>query len=181
MREIYVTGFGPFEGVPENPSSFIVSQLSDVIILDHELEVSVVAVEDAIPRYVAVVNETKHESKPIVIHFGVATSATRPRLEKMAKNRAKFRIPDVRGDTINDSPIILGAPETIQTTLDIDSLDGFDMSVDAGEYLCNYLYFKSLMAFGPSADVLFVHLPSFETTPEDVQLELIYSLLARIR
>jgi len=146
MREIYVSGFGPFEGVPENPSSFIVSQLSDVTVLDHELEVSAVAVDEAIPRYVAVVHERQHASKPVVIHFGVSTSAAKPRLEIVAKNKANFRIPDVRGEIISDSPIIPGAPTSIRSTSGLDSLEGFDTSVDAGEYLCNYLYFKSILA-----------------------------------
>jgi pyrrolidone-carboxylate peptidase len=56
----------------------------------------------------------------------------------------------------------------------------FCASSDAGDYLCNYMYYKSLVALNKVADVIFIHVPTFDVIPETVQLEglnLLVSLL----
>ena len=181
MREVYATGFGPFEGVPENPSSIIVSQLANVHVLDLELEVSTVAVDEAVHKYVRILKEAKHEVKPIVLHFGVATGATIIRLEQLAKNIADFRIPDVQGSRLVDTKILPSCPDIIETTVDLKTIPlphQVTISKDAGEYLCNYLYFKSMVSLTGIADVLFIHVPTFDVMPDTIQVERINQLVS---
>ena len=187
MREIYVTGFGPFEGVPENPSSFIVSQLANVKVLDYELEVSVDAVNDAVIKYTRVVREANLTVRPVIIHFGVATGAKTITLERCAKNVAMFRIPDIRGLWLRENKIINDGPALVKTTVDVDHLLSkadttlVRSSEDAGEYLCNFLYYKSMLELAGFADVLFIHLPLFGEIPEDIQLECLNQLITLLR
>lgn len=186
MRQVYVTGFGPFEGVPENPSSFIVSQLANVIIFDHELEVSVDAVNAAVIKYFRILKEDE-SARPIIIHFGVATGSKTIKLEVLARNKANFRLSDIRGVVLRDNQIVNDAPAVLMTTVDVDHLltqvdsNLVHSSEDAGEYICNYLYYKSLFKLGSFADVLFIHLPLFEEIREDVQLESINHIVTLLR
>ena len=70
-------------------------------------------------------------------------------------------------------------PSSFETSIDVSTItrdlqaSGFewvDVSNDAGEYICNYLYYKSSVILDDCADVLLVHVPLFKTIPEEVQL-----------
>ena len=85
-RTVYVTAFGPFPGMPDNPSSVIVEQTIASRVLDLNLEVSVEAVDIAVNRYHRLIHESSLERRPVVIHFGVNEEATSVTLERFARN-----------------------------------------------------------------------------------------------
>ncbi|CAE8691955.1 unnamed protein product [Polarella glacialis] len=56
-----------------------------------------------------------------------------------------------------------------------------EISDSAGTYICNYIYFKSLLqAANSGACVLFVHTPDFRTVPEEQQVKAMEELLKAI-
>jgi pyroglutamyl-peptidase len=108
--------------------------------------------------------------------MGVATGASLLRLEKLARNAVQGK--DVRGwqpvgDKINVSgeDILSNFPEEVFAKM-ADQFAGLLMvSEDAGSYLCNYLYYKSLAHFSINSKVLFVHVADVQQLPDAVSLE----------
>ena len=176
-RSVYVTGFGPFGDVAENPSCRLVRQLASVHVLDSEIEVCTTSVDEAVCRHFDVIKKACHSSRPVVLHYGVDCEATAITIEICARNYV--HVED------GGSEILLGGPASIETTYDLNQVlpqlpELFCASSDAGDYLCNYMYYKSLVALNKVADVLFIHVPTFDVIPETVQLEglnLLVSLL----
>lgn len=74
---------------------------------------------------------------------------------------------DIYGESPDGFTCIAGGPECLQTTFDLDKVlekvSGkqadvqFDVSSDAGRYLCDFIYYTSLHV--NSTPVLFVHVP----------------------
>jgi pyroglutamyl-peptidase len=146
---ILLSGYGPFAGVPENPSYAAVEPLDGTLIAGHDVRVLELVVEwEAAPEeYLA---EYERLQPVLAIASGVAMGENVVRLESIAHNLANGE--DVAGVTLN-GPIDPAGPETLATNLPLtDLLDVFEsegypvaISDDAGDYLCNYLFYK-LMA-----------------------------------
>jgi len=183
--KVYITGFGPFGNIEDNPSDALRKALvnSDGIAVPLEgsetLEVSQVGVD----KYS---KGNKVSENDIVIHLGVASSSDRILLESRAVNNMAFPIPDVHGRTPTGC-ILKDTDEFLYTSLPVAELacsmrdNGYkcDISYDAGKYLCNYLYFKSLARI-KSRRVLFVHVPTFETMGKEQQMKALKLMLDRI-
>jgi pyroglutamyl-peptidase len=167
---LYLTGFGAFPGVEENPTEPIAHSVHGARFGRLRVWSEVLPVSFA--RAASQVRERLTQLKPRwVIHLGVAVNAQSIRLEAQAINCATAQRPDV--DTH------LNAHETsairaLTTDLPIDHcratglalsplLDGLnaqgfvaERSIDAGRYVCNSTYFHTLEQH-PHA--LFVHIP----------------------
>lgn len=149
---LLVTGFGPFPGVPENPSEELVRRIAarglpgvETLILPTEW-----AACDALPEKLADARK--------VLMFGVATGARRIRYERASRPVAAEK-PDAAGNGPHAPPI-----HSRRTRLDVTRLakearrKGFPVATsgDAGAYICNATYGAAL-ALKP--DTLFVHIP----------------------
>lgn len=131
-----VTGFGPFQGVADNPTSILARELpaylqqhcaNDTIATllapcTHTvvIETSASAVRQAIQ---ALQDKLSSYQTAIVLHLGVS-GASRFRLESCAYNDATFRVPDEqgyqpRGDRVVDS---CAWGSTLTTSLNVASL-----------------------------------------------------------
>ncbi len=57
-------------------------------------------------------------------------------------------------------------------------------STDPGRFVCNYLYCYSLNKLqtlsSPKVQCLFLHIPSFEVVPKEVQIEYILELMRQL-
>eukprot|EP00977_Amphora_coffeiformis_P005007 scaffold1060_cov196-Amphora_coffeaeformis.AAC.39 len=116
-----VTGFGPFNGIPTNPTSILAEEL-----LAH-LQQSTQESNDPVLSVLAKCTETKivetsaqavrQEMKlmqqelqryksVIILHLGVDGSGTRFKLEKCAYNDASFRVPDEQGYRPTATPVV---------------------------------------------------------------------------
>eukprot|EP00397_Hematodinium_sp_SG-2012_P063130 GEMP01086526.1.p1 GENE.GEMP01086526.1~~GEMP01086526.1.p1 ORF type:complete len:212 (-),score=30.46 GEMP01086526.1:206-841(-) len=186
---VHITGFGPFGGVRENPSSIICDRLAGLeipnveVVSSRTLEVSAGAVD-------AFLNEDCDiQEGDMVIHIGVAQGSSKILLEGRAVNEAYFDIPDARGEKRNGH-IVEDEPRCVYTTLPIPQLVcvirdhdiPVELSTDAGRYVCNYLYFQSLR-HSATKKILFVHVPDFTVLGEEVQvcaLKLILEELSRL-
>ncbi|MEJ5171915.1 MAG: hypothetical protein WHU10_13085, partial [Fimbriimonadales bacterium] len=147
-----VTGFGPFGTFDENPSQALAERCSK----PHEvLEVSFRGVDEFL-RSLA-------ESPPRrLLLMGVAGGATKLRVEWVARNAIGSH-PDVRGEVYGPGPIDPRLPPNLAATLWTHEPYGqpselWEPSVDAGTYLCNYAFFRSLASLTTTL-VGFLHVP----------------------
>jgi len=159
---LLITGFGPFLTIGENPSSVLARGSgcrNDV------LEVSFKGVDTYI-------ESLDPESFDTWLMLGVAGKAPKFRVELRAQNGIA-NIPDVLGEVHGPGPINPSGPHQLGTTLWhapewYVETDLREPSVDAGEYLCNYLYYRGLEAF-PNHRIGFLHVPGMEFVSIDSQ------------
>jgi pyroglutamyl-peptidase len=199
----YVTGFGKFRGVPENPTTKLVGNLrpyeGELCILGSNiLETSIPGVKNGLAMANQVLKAQYTKGKNLVpetimyIHFGVNGGAERFQLELIARNCANFAIPDERGLQPRDQAVCGkdGSTEVMRcTSLDLEDVlermkkRGHDVEIshDAGDYICNYAYYSSLMDITPSEwghdESLFVHVPALDVANEREQLKFACDLL----
>ncbi|MCP4385680.1 MAG: pyroglutamyl-peptidase I [Hyphomicrobiales bacterium] len=169
MLRILVTGFGPFPGVPVNPSQLVVEALPDTgagaELVRRILPTEYRAIRDQIDRLVS-------ELRPdIVLGTGVCRDPWF-RLETVARNHGNSEHPDNSG-AVRSGPIEEGGPDTYGTTLPVDTIyarlmarnHDIKVSDNAGSYVCNYGFYRSchrIAELGIDARYGFLHLPAHD-------------------
>ncbi len=166
---LLLTGFGPFLSIGENPSQVLASTCGCPYA---PLEVAYRGVD-------AFIEGLDPDSFDALMLLGVAASAPRFRIETTARNRIGAT-PDVRGEVYGPGVIDPKGPPLLAATLWrhpelLQPGDEWEPSADAGDYLCNYVFYQALSRY-PDRPVGFLHVPSFETAP----LEQAQQTLARI-
>lgn len=170
---ILVTGFGPFDGFEANPSE----QLARDSGLPHRiLPVSFQAVDEFLDELAA-------DPPDMLLMLGVAGESERMRLECVARNFVGS-YPDVDGRVFGPGPIDPTGPAALSGTLwkpELESMShDFESSVDAGDYLCNYIYFRALQAL-PMTRVGFLHVPPYHGITLDSQASAIMGVVGRLQ
>ena len=105
-----------------------------------------------------------------IIHFGQAPR-DKISIEKRAINNLTFIIKDNGDNFPQNEPIIDGNPEFLYTKIDSDSLYRqlkhnnihVELSLDAGKFICNYVYYLSL---NTGLKSIFIHLPLYKGQEE---------------
>lgn len=148
---LFVTGFGPFLNVDENPSGQVAAQLG----LPYEvLDVTFAAVDAFLDQFA----DMPHSA---LMMLGVAAGRSRMNLEVVARNRIG-RVPDVLDSVMGPGPVHAATERHLHGGLwaGAEAWAGpmFDISVDAGDYLCNYFSFEAVRRF-PNRQTGFLHLP----------------------
>jgi len=196
--KVYVTGYGPFQTILDNPSQELCEKLCSELechkdIFDEKcqiahkeiLEVNVDYVREKIKDLHNLIEEnckTDFNKKTfhLIVHCGVNTNSDKVHLEKKSKNK----ITDYQ--KIFNKKISNECQESHLTCkLDLERIceslickgHQCKVSEDAGNYLCNFVYFLSNNKFNenPDVSVLFFHIPEFITMPlEDTHKVLIY-------
>ena len=166
---VLITGFGPFPGVPDNPSAWLAAKLAaqPLTEFDGELHLRVLPTEW---RIAELIPELYAALQPhVIIHFGVDQRAKALRVERFAHNRAGRRA-DASGALPPDRVIHPEGADRHETKLPAATLAAHlrrrgvsaVASRSAGTYLCNFLYYHSL-AWTCRQDepclALFVHIP----------------------
>jgi pyroglutamyl-peptidase len=166
---VLLTGFGPFPGVPDNPSARLAEALAACSpALDCELHSQVLPTEwETVAALVSALHETLQPH--VIIHFGVSEHSKAFRIERSAHNRTAPR-PDAKGALPSNAVVLAHRPDRLDTRLPAAVLaahlraQGFaaTTSQSAGSYLCNFLYYLSL-DWGARQETpplaLFVHIP----------------------
>ena len=184
----YITGFGKFANILENPSTHLVNALPRLLKnqanthLAHS-EIVTVSCEDcdvALDRIYAKVQKNLQRSngtRHIILNFGVAASRHEFSLECRAKNIKDFRFPDERGNVFKSQPIEGDDTSQVKfTTINLETIcktlsskHKVSVSDNAGEYICNYMLYKHLqrsqILANPKVESFFVHIPTFESIP----------------
>jgi len=170
---VWVTGFGPFPGAPVNPTERLVEQLGGLapdVIGASTLTCEVLPAEFS--RAQAIVEDRHRSLAPdIAVHFGLHRDATGFRLERRAGNMIGCDRPDAAGVTPHNRQIDRDGPRALQgvwpTSVGKALCDAglaVEQSDDAGAYVCNAVYYRSLCcaAGRPGAWCGFVHVPHTE-------------------
>lgn len=149
---LFVTGYGPFLNVTENPSGLIAARLG---LPYRVLDVTFAAADAFLDEFA----ETDYDG---LLMIGVAGNAERIRVETVARNRIG-PTPDVAGTVMGPGPVHSPSPRQLHSSLWIGVeqwLDApeFEPSVDAGDYLCNYISFEAARR-SPERRTGFLHVP----------------------
>jgi pyroglutamyl-peptidase len=172
---VLLTGFGPFPGVAENPSAWLVETLAEQRALpgcDGELHARILATEWEATALMPRLYETLQPH--VMIHFGLSERAKAFRIERSAHNRVALRA-DARGAMPSGHVIRPEGPDRFDTKLPAGALAAHlrtcglaaVTSRSAGGYLCNFLYYHSLdwaRRQKGACLVLFVHIPPWSGT-----------------
>lgn len=169
MRNILVTGFGPFGGEPINPALEAIKLLEGRVIGGCRI----VTRELPVTRFESIevlVQHIRDTNPALVLAVGQAGGRLEITPERVAINVDDFRIPDNGGFQPIDEPIVAGAPAAYWSTLPIKAMvvamrkAGIPASVSnsAGTFVCNHLFFglmDHLAQYGGKIRGGFVHIP----------------------
>lgn len=168
---IAVAGFGPFPGVPKNPSGEIVREIAKMqrfraagIALDTAIfETSYGKAESSLEKLII--------AKPnAIILFGVAGGARHIRIETIARNRASVLHPDHARFTPSARKLsahgsarlkVRGPAMRIRAAIRTTGAKA-ELSINAGSYLCNAVFYRALAATAghmPAPLTFFIHVP----------------------
>lgn len=168
MRSILLTGFEPFGSVHHNPSSAVLPLLPDSID-GAAVHKAVLPVDtEGVAEVLAQLFSKRFDA---VVHCGVADDRPVITVERQARNRLEFKIPDNRGVLRRGCPVVADGPELHPSRLPVESIlrrwstarIEARASDSAGAYLCNQVMYTSLHALPPSVPAGFIHLPPDET------------------
>ena len=177
---ILLTGFGPFPGAPENPTGPLVKALarkfrkSPQPVSTHIFKTTYDAVDRDLPRLL------KKYKPDALLMFGLATKSRGLRIETKARNRIA-RFPDASFVIPKSHVIEAGGPASLPIHAPKTALlraaksrgVSARLSVNAGDYLCNYLYWHALKAAQHSGRprlAAFIHVPALSGSVTAEQL-----------
>jgi len=172
---VLITGFGPFPGVPFNPSAVLVKALARrrrpalavIARTTHIFATTYKAVDRDLPKLFA-------QKPDIILMFGLAGSRRHVCIETRARNAVSLLYPDASGHRPKRGVIVPGGL-ALQSPAPFVGLLGAlrgraipaRLSRDAGRYLCNYAYWRALDSAGHEHPLIqFVHIPRVRFGPQ---------------
>ncbi len=176
---ILVTGFEPFGGSSINPSAVAATALAAAPPKRTKVRAVVLPVAGgtATERLLEAIDTAFGSDRPeAIVLLGESAMATAITVERLAANLRDYRIPDNRGLTVTDEPVVADGPAAYFATLPTRRLVQAiravgipaDLSMSAGTYLCNEVMYGLLHALAQRRRAIpagFVHVPSL---PEQV-------------
>uniref|UniRef100_K3W7U6 Pyroglutamyl-peptidase I n=1 Tax=Globisporangium ultimum (strain ATCC 200006 / CBS 805.95 / DAOM BR144) TaxID=431595 RepID=K3W7U6_GLOUD len=164
-RDVYLTGFGKFDTIIENPTTHIVNAIA----------------ADANVTEAVVLEVSAEGSLEMLAPLRKKAEFA---LESFGYNLADFRIPDERGWVAQNVVINADEDDALKTMLPLDEMladlervnANARISTDPGRYICNYVYFHSLhwvKTQDANHYALFLHVPEFELIPMDEQVQFV--------
>ena len=164
---ILICGFEPFGECSENISEQVARTFQGECLLGREVDVEILSVSlsgSILPK-----QKMSRTSYDAILLMGVALDSKVPRIESRAQDKLDFSIPDNDGRIEQDIPIsgkgdLFSVVELKSWNLNV--LPGAPvLSSDAGTYLCNETYYRTLEVSNKTP-CLFLHLPPWEQTEE---------------
>jgi pyroglutamyl-peptidase len=169
IATILVTGFGPFPGAPINPTGPLVKSLAHpatwrgVRIVPHIFATSYAAVDRELPALLR-----RHKPDALLM-FGLAAKTPHLRIETLARNTLSA-LPDAAGIVAAARSIAPGRERARPLPTPSRALSAAArrarvkaaVSKDAGDYLCNYLCWRTSQALrkpGSPRIAAFIHVP----------------------
>ncbi|XP_063713384.1 pyroglutamyl-peptidase 1-like [Symsagittifera roscoffensis] len=184
---ILVTGFGPFGDMKENPSWVAVRQLSGASINGFKIDTHMFQVSyDEVDSFVDSISH--NDDYEFFLHVGVSSEASNVVLEQIAccggykKPDVFNKLPQTESFRSESSP----APVenlSMCTAFDLEMCKAqlhaigvpASTSSEAGRYLCEYLYYRSMCRNG--GKVLFVHVPMSDVTPTEETTKILKEII----
>lgn len=177
---VCVSGFSQFLDYPENPTALLLPELNA---MEHEaFELKTTLLETSYEHADRYVDAMLNLSPDVIIMLGQSAKAKGVTLEQYAKNQVSQTINDV-DNKVGQLPGYSNKPAIYKSAICVDSLHRsirnkvtvtvpIVTSQDAGDYVCNYIYYKTLDAFqDKNCKVLFIHIPFFREQRDDLNAE----------
>lgn len=168
-KRILVTGFEPFGGESLNPSQLLLESLQreSSFLEDVQFELLPVSFEGAVQVCLQYLDKHSYDH---VIQLGQAGGRKTICLERVALNWVESNRKDEEGFRPDGGLIFEGAPAAYLSKLNLNEIRDrlkskghqVTVSLSAGSFVCNYLYFKSqnfVQSKKLSTSILFVHVP----------------------
>jgi len=165
---VVIAGFGPFPGVPSNPSGRLATALArrrrpalaGIEITSHVFATAYAAVDRDLPKLLA-------RRPDVLLIFGFADRRRHVCIETRARNARSILFPDVSGwrpkrAVIEPGQRALTGSAPFPRLLDALRRTALParLSRNAGAYLCNYAYWRALQGVRGGRPLLqFVHIP----------------------
>ena len=186
MPRVLLTGFTPFGNHVENISEKIVQAMPTVLPIRNpfgpggseiSIEKKILTVDVSGSTWAG--NELESREWDAILHLGLCGECTEPRIELRAQDSLEMNIPDNSGRQVVQE--VLTGKGDLMTPVQVKrwNIGAWKiqpiLSTDAGRFLCNETYYRTLEALRNSnVDVpcLFLHLPdsSHLSTSEGIQL-----------
>jgi pyroglutamyl-peptidase len=169
---VLITGFGPFPGAPFNPSAALAKALArrrrpalaGIERATHVFATTYASVDRDLPKLFA-------QKPDVVLMFGVAGRRRQLCIETRARNAVSLLFPDASGRKPHHGVIKLHGPAALTGNAPFARLASAAgprarLSRDAGNYLCNYIFWRALeQVRGTRPLVQFVHIPPVDGQP----------------
>ena len=176
-RKVLLTGFEPFHDQQVNESSQVVKEILNSGIEGVQISHRILTVDLAgstVPSKIL-----GFEKFDAVVLLGLSRKSNIIQLERYARNKISMKFPDNSGRKLDNEIIQHNSPNTIETTVSIhtfdeefDSDDDVEWSIDAGSFVCNETYFRTL-ASNSGTPILFIHLPKADRVNLERQIEVV--------
>lgn len=176
-RKVLLTGFEPFHDQQVNESSQVVKEILNSGIEGVQISHRILTVDLAgstVPSKIL-----GFEKFDAVVLLGLSRKSNIIQLERYARNKISMKFPDNSGRKLDNEIIQNNSPNTIETTVSIhtfdeefDSDDDVEWSIDAGSFVCNETYFRTL-ASNSGTPILFIHLPKADRVNLERQIEVV--------
>lgn len=168
--KLLLTGFEPFGGSKINPSELLIRRLAGERIGEFTVS-SVLLPVDRIVGPEKLLERLKTLDPDAALCLGEAPGRAAVTIERIAVNLIDFGIPDNAGNQAVDEPVLPGEPAAYFSTLPVreclqallDAGIPTELSLSAGSYLCNQVFYHLLhyvAASNRQIPVGFIHLPS---------------------
>lgn len=174
---IYLTGYGPFKTIKENPAEKVsnylfenkdkLNTINTSILYNQIFEVTTDCIDQNINKLFNFVqkNNTDKNTLHIIVSFGVAQNRPVNTIETLAQNYIYDLIKDQKIDESKPDKFYSKNPvknivKGIQKFNEVEC----KFSNDAGTYLCNYIYYTTLTNYLNNDNVcsFFIHIPTLE-------------------
>jgi len=161
---LLVTGFGPFPGVPRNPSAALAGRIGALAAPKlGGRPVQVLILRTAYAAIPEMLEPALAQAPTAILMLGVASRSSKVRVEAQGRNRSSRLFPDASGRIAARLTLERDGPAARRTghaphSLAILRRAGIPAipSRDTGRYLCNAVYFRALREGCP---VVFLHIP----------------------
>ena len=185
---LLVTGFPAFSDFESNISEKMLARLEDAGPPGIDVVTWLLSVDEAGSRAVA---EQICEGIQVngILHLGLAAMRDSICLERQARNGFSMKEPDNSGRFLESGEIVENGPLKLLTTAPIHVMeeefehdDNVGWSEDAGGYVCNETFYRTLLAIRESGQdampALFVHLPPEAEVSMDAQVDAVMRIAA---
>lgn len=193
--KIIITGYDSFMNVLVNPTISLLEVILNnrtkldghpIDIIHNEIyKVSCDYVDENIEKYFSLIDRENNGGQTLylVVHFGVNTSTKEIALECSSRNEINDRLRKI-GRINPDGEMYYRCRLNLELLCSHLVEKGYPcvVSNDAGDYLCNYIYYKSSMKFCCTENVfpVFIHIPSAEVCSVEKCSSLFYDLIIKV-
>ena len=204
MARILLTGFEPFGQNPDNVSQIILARMETSFVVSDPWERGQGENTKFAPVKVEVEKQLLTVDKPgslmvakrvlngenwdAIIHMGLCEMCESVRFETRAQNILDMRIPDNAGRQVKNQLIgehYLSCNPTMVSAMSFPELESIEISTDAGTFLCNETYYRTLEAIShktinQNLPACFIHFPRATKLSVESSIKCLKEVIARL-